>query len=500
MNQLFLKFLFSLCLATPLFAADELAISDYFNSLQNKPKTLNELIQAMPKGADLHNHLSGASYAENLLDYAKNDNLCFLKETALAYLDTNCSAGNYLQNIIQDSIEKDKIIDSWSMRNFNPNASERSDQHFFRTFSKFKAISNLHKSEMLAEVINRAAQQNELYLEIMLRADMDIAKELGQGLSWNGNFDDMKKQLTEAGIARAVQQIHQSLNQYKNDTQELLQCKSAKPEKGCSVEVRFIHEIQRENSPSIVFSQLLAAFEAANTDLNLVSVNLVQAENGVIARRDYRLHMQMMAYFHKLYPQIHISLHAGELTNQVVPKEDLSFHITEAIKVAKAERIGHGLDILEENNAKELLTDMANQHILVEINLSSNDHIYQLKGEEHPLRTYLEAKVPLALSTDDEGVNRSNLSKEYLKAIYEHHLSYQTLKEISRNSLHYAFVEGKALFDNYDYTKPNKACADDLLGNDTPSQACQLFLHENKKASLQWELEKRFRVFESSIN
>jgi adenosine deaminase len=36
----------------------------------------------MPKGGDLHNHLSGSIYAEDLIDYAARDYLCLDRATA----------------------------------------------------------------------------------------------------------------------------------------------------------------------------------------------------------------------------------------------------------------------------------------------------------------------------------------------------------------------------------------------------------------------------------
>jgi adenosine deaminase len=36
------------------------------------------------------------------------------------------------------------------------------------------------------------------------------------------------------------------------------------------------------------------------------------------------------------------------------------------------------------------------------------------------------------------------------------------------------------------------------LGGEKPSAACESFLQSSEKASQQWELERRFRVFEAS--
>jgi hypothetical protein len=47
-----------------------------FAELRKSPPQLHEFLYRMPKGADLHNHLSGAAYAENILAIAARDGLC----------------------------------------------------------------------------------------------------------------------------------------------------------------------------------------------------------------------------------------------------------------------------------------------------------------------------------------------------------------------------------------------------------------------------------------
>ena len=78
---------------------------------------------------------------------------------------------------------------------------------------------------------------------------------------------------------------------------------------------------------------------------------------------------------------------------------------------------------------------------MVEINLTSNDVILGVKGAAHPWSLYRDAGVPTALSTDDEGVFRIDLTYEYMRAVTEHSISYGELKKLSLNSLKYSFLE-----------------------------------------------------------
>src|SRR3546814_7586121 len=105
--------------------------------------------------------------------------------------------------------------------------------------------------------------------------------------------------------------------------------------------------------------------------------------------------MRMIGALAAESPDVPVTLHAGELAPGLVPPEDLRFHIREAVEVAGARRIGHGVDILHEDRPEELLDAMAARQIAVEINLTSNDVILGIVGDDHPFETYRDRGVPL---------------------------------------------------------------------------------------------------------
>jgi adenosine deaminase len=136
-----------------------------------------------------------------------------------------------------------------------------------------------------------------------------------------------------------------------------------------------------------------------------------------------------------------MTLHAGELAEGLVPPAALRFHIRQSIERGHAVRIGHGASVMSEDDPYGLLREMAARKVLVEIALSSNDQILDVRGDRHPLRLYLKYGVPVAIVTDDMGVARSTHTQEFAKAVEEHGLDYPTLKRMVRNSLEYAFVD-----------------------------------------------------------
>jgi adenosine deaminase len=90
---------------------------------------------------------------------------------------------------------------------------------------------------------------------------------------------------------------------------------------------------------------------------------------------------------------------------------------------------------------------------VVEINLTSNDLILNVRGKDHPLPAYRAAGVPIVLSTDDAGVSRIDLTNEYFRAARDYRLGYRELKEIARNSLTYSFlrdIDKQAALERFD--------------------------------------------------
>ena len=215
---------------------------------------------------------------------------------------------------------------------------------------------------------------------------------------------------------------------------------------------------------------------------------------------DYATHMRMIGFLRDLYPGVRVSLHAGELAPGLVPPEGLCCHIRLAVEQARADRIGHGADAMYEDRPYDLLKNMADKGVLVEVNLTSNKVILGIEGKHHPFMTYRKLGVPVALSTDDEGVSRIDLTHEYVEAVETFGLAYADLKEIVRNSLEYSFLPGASLWsDRAGYARFVPACLSEVPGPDEPSSPCASFLASSEKAAQQWELERRFQAFEASL-
>src|SRR6185369_3312396 len=128
---------------------------------------------------------------------------------------------------------------------------------------------------------------------------------------------------------------------------------------GCEVEVRYLYQVLRGLPREQVFAQIVLGFELAKADPRFVGLNLVMPEDWYVPMHDFDLHMRMLDFLHGIYPKVHISLHADELAMGLVPPEGMRFHIRESIEKGHAERIGHGVAVMNEDRPTELLEVLA---------------------------------------------------------------------------------------------------------------------------------------------
>ena len=482
-----------------------------YDAARANPLDLRAFLVRMPKGAELHYHVTGGVYAETFIHDAAEDGLCvdlvshsFVQSQTAGQTASTHSACRDGQapaaTAFTDHHLYDALVDAFSMRSFVPSAGISSHDHFFDTFGKFFAISDRHRGEWLDEIAARAASQNEQYMELMEKPSSPHTAEIAAKIGWNDDLAQLRSDLLARGLRDDVSAVRSAMDEFEASRRKIEHCGEPQEASACKVKIRYLYYALRESPKEQTFAQTLLGFEIASADPRFVGVNYVQPEDGIISMADYALHMKMVGFLHGLYPKVHISLHAGELAPGLVPPEGLCCHIWLAVEQANAERIGHGVDVIQEDRPYELLKEMAAKHVMVEINLTSNDVILGVTGKDHPFPIYRKYHVPVALSTDDEGVSRIDLTHEYVRAAETYALSYADLKQLVRTGIEHAFLPGPSLWREPDgFTRSVTACASEAAGAAKPSAACGSFLKSSEKAQQQWELERRFHEFEASF-
>jgi len=321
----------------------------FLSTASRGPAALHAFLEQFPKGADLHVHLSGAVYAETFVKEAAQDGLC-VDKVALKFAKPPCggkqlvAAKDLLGNMTPENQDLyDRLLDSFSMRSFVATPSFSGHDEFFATFARFSGLDKSHVGEWVDEVASRAAGQNEQYLELMETPPFGHAAQVAHGIGWIGDMTKMRQALLDKGVLDEVDADREHVRTAEARRKELEHCGTGQAKTGqamaaCGVETRYIYQVLRGFAPEQVFAQTLLGFETVKRTMDahepgFVGINFVMPEDGYISMRDYELQMKMVEYLHSIYPQVHISLHAGELAEGLVPPEGLRFHIREAVEM-----------------------------------------------------------------------------------------------------------------------------------------------------------------------
>lgn len=469
-------------------------LDNYVKSILPYKALLTAFLKEMPKGADLHNHSEGAVYPESMIAYAIS------REPPLYFdLDSGTFAapGVIPENHIAPTDIRDNfvalsaVLDSFSVRHSKLRGVSRHD-HFFSTFGRF--VFAMPPTETVAtELFTRIAAQNIRHIETMIpvsptmpeeNPDEDageveeVAREGELPADWRLVYADPTER-SKAFAEGARREIEKYENARKRRLRELTLDEN-------HISAGYILSLNRLVDMETFEEQLNDFIAAWNADIpGLVGFSIVAPEDSWNSCSNFREQFKLLDRYIRddanwsggICPKF--NWHAGELTLELNPYECLRDRIGETIWMGHANRIGHGTSVAWEDNCYELLLDMRNKGICVEICPSSNETILGVAGSDHPFHLYRQAGVAMTIATDDEGVSRSNLTNEYVKAAQSFGLGYHDLKELSRNSLEYSFLPGESLFIDHDYNQ---------CKNPLPK--------DSKKAEMQAKLEGDFAAFE----
>ena len=447
----------------PFWAAGNADAATRFELARRSTPELIAFLRRMPKGADLHNHISGATYSDYLIDSARRNGKRFNTAT-LSFTDDEDP-----DTVSMAAFEADfRLIVAFrnavSMRGWYPNSASGHD-HFFATFPRI-GTAGRSAGEMLAEVMARNAYQNVQYLEMMATtAPVEVVAKFRaayRGLDLNNleaSFAPFAELTRDPAVAAA---FTRELDAWEVEALTLLDEQYGLPPEQAPM-VRYIPQLDRVGSLDVFFGAAVLFMTAVKADERIVAVNLVAPEGLPSARRQFDAQMRILDFLWRRMGEPPLTLHAGELSLRESPVEPMWDRVRRTIDEGHARRIGHGTSVAWERDLVGLLEQMRAQQILVEVSLSSSEAILGIAHEDHPFDLYRRAGVPLCVCTDDEGVSRSNLTMEYVVAVRRYDLNYAEVKRLVRN------------------------CVD------------HTFLPEELKAVQQAELDARFEAFEASL-
>jgi len=411
-----------------LFPASALAkqASDWFETFKASAtdKELHQLLYEMPKGGDLHQHLSGAMFSKWWLDLALNArrdgyeyytrvelrncrqygydafgpqsvNLMFHNLERINYEAlSSCEKSQYLPLAEMSKIQAQAWLESIRLDKSHEGRDEFFETHWQRLGDL--TANPWIRAEGIFLNMRAFADEGLLYMEPQVATD---------------------GYRTARGKPIAPEQVAAIFRARLNQKDAL----------ATGVTVRFQQAVLRFLPDAEQRLEQTYQFVASNWPW--VGVNLVGREDN---DKGYPLRfLHTLRALRQKYHGVRLSIHAGEV-------DEPNSHVRDTLLLG-ADRIGHGLNLITDPQTMLL---MRHGPYLVEINLISNllleyiDH-YQ----SHPFPEYLRTGIPVALSTDDRGMWDSTMTDEFFVAVKEFNLSWSEIKQLSRNSISYSFLE-----------------------------------------------------------
>jgi len=508
-----------------------LAVEEYFGRIdwikKNHPE-LALILKKFPKGADLHNHLSGSVMPEEYLALGSAKGDCFGPEDPktpnlfkIVSAKNGACPDGFKPLKQADAKEQQLLLRSLSMYQFNdrgPTAVQAGHDQFFATFVRFGAESGSPDNigPMLAKLLQQAQSDGVGYMETMASFQSAAIGGLANTLrkqypdpaafSDRGNYPAMLNDLQREGLKNAVAAARKDVATYLDQANRALGCGAATADPACEVAFGFQAAANRnsslpDGSPDLakMFTQIALSSTLADLEPRVVGVNLVSGEDAPVSMSSFKIQMQFFAFFHDRFPKVNIALHGGELTPCFAGADPSAMkdHIAGAIQ-AGAKRVGHAVSFafLNDRDKDAVAGLMRQNHILVEVPLTSNAQILGVAGAVHPFEQYFRRyKVPVAFSTDDEGVSYADYTSEWIYAVGQYHLTYIEAVKLARASLEYSFLSGESLWLG-DGSKIVGQCEAEILGVPDPKEPCKSFLLKNPKAKIQWRYEEKLAAFD----
>ena len=204
-----------------------------------------------------------------------------------------------------------------------------------------------------------------------------------------------------------------------------------KGEQKHGVEVRFIPDIARQQPESQ--HAVLECVIAAKQTGYIIGLGIGGMEKGYPAKLFADTFLQARD------AGLHVLAHAGETTGPAT--------IRDSLEQLHAERIGHGISVLDDPELVQRCRDMK---IPFEVCPISNYRLGVVpKGMPHPIRKMLNAGLVCTVNSDDPPMFETSLHQEYM-LLFDQGFTWEELVQLNQNAIQSSFlsVEKKEAVQN----------------------------------------------------
>jgi adenosine deaminase len=264
---------------------------------------------------------------------------------------------------------------------------------FTNFLDKFKTLRLFYKSPDVIDRVTREAVE-------------DAAKD---------NIRYLELRFTPVALSRAEGfPLHDVMEWVVNSAQEAA--------KKFKVKVGLIASVNRHESPELAEQVAWLALEHIKN--GMVGMDLAGNEAEFSAEPFYGIFKEAKQ------TGLHITIHAGEWG----PAEN----VRDAILNLGAERIGHGVRVMEDENVVALAKERGT---VFEVCVTSNYQSGVVRSlPSHPLPRMIEAGLNTTINTDDPSVSRITLSHEYQHVCEQLKLPISQLKQSVINAAQASFL------------------------------------------------------------
>ncbi len=399
--------------------------SHWFETLKDNAsdRELHRFLYAMPKGGDLHNHLTGAIHPEwfhELALAAEDQGYTYYAKTKI----NNCRFGSNefgpnayllmfrtLQQSMVDALPECEQGEYTALKDLTAEQLQawQNSQRLDKPHEGRSEFFEAHWARISAMVVNPYLIAEAIYYNM---------RSFGaEGMLY------LETQVPVSGYIKPDGSAYDPLEVLEIFRSRLQQADA----KATGVTVRFQLSILRFLPTAEDDLRRMYKFVAEHPEF--VGVNAVGREDN---DKGYPLRfLKTLRELRREYSGVRLSIHAGEV-------DEPNQHVKDTLLLG-ADRIGHGVNLITDPDTMVL---MRHGPYMVEINLISNlllEYISDYK--DHPFPEYLRVGIPVALSTDDRGMWDSTLTDEFFVAVKEFDLSWSEIRELSNNSIAYSFVE-----------------------------------------------------------
>ena len=203
---------------------------------------------------------------------------------------------------------------------------------------------------------------------------------------------------------------------------------------------------QGSEATGIRIGTLLTAMRTAARSLEIADLAVRWRDRGVVgfdiagAEAGFPPTRHLDAFEHVRRENFHLTIHAGEAFG--LPS------IWEALQLCGAERLGHGVrivdDVLVEDGRSELgriAHLVRDRRVPLELCPTSNVHSGAAPSiEEHPIGVLMDLKFRVTVNTDNRLMSSTSLSKELTQLVEAFGIGWERIRRLTINAMKSAFL------------------------------------------------------------